>query len=290
MAGKREGLQRAKNIKNDEFYTQYADIAAECGCYLSQLRGRTIYCNCDTDNSNFVRYFKELKAMGWIKDILWSGGLGGLDFRSASAVRMLQQADIVVSNPPFSLFREYITQLIDHDKRFLIIGNQNAVSYKWLFPLFMAGKIRIGYRPFGMMLFDVPVHETGKTYKIIDGVPKAVISALWFTNLETPERPVLNLHRTYHGNEAQYPKYDNLDAINVNRICDIPADYWGLIGVPITFLGKYNPAQFVLMGQDTDLTSNQDRCTINGNRLYARIILRRNTVANGNISLTALAA
>lgn len=133
MSGRRAGMQRAKNTKNDEFYTQYQDIAAECDHYLDQFRNKVIYCNCDTECSNFVRYFLNLKSQGIIRDVIWSGGLGGIDFRSPESVAMLQQADVVVTNPPFSLFRQYVAQLIESDKQFLILGNQNAVSYKDFF-------------------------------------------------------------------------------------------------------------------------------------------------------------
>ena len=293
MSGRRAGMQRAKNIKNDEFYTQYQDIAAECDHYLDQFRNKVIYCNCDTECSNFVRYFLNLKSQGIIRDVIWSGGLGGIDFRSPESVAMLQQADVVVTNPPFSLFRQYVAQLIESGKQFLILGNQNAVSYKDFFPLFMSGQVRLGYKSFGPLLFDVPVVEPDKTYKVVDGVPKAVVAVCWFTNLQTPDKNGLVLSKRYFGNESCYPKYDNIDAINVGRIKDIPMDYDGLIGVPITFMGCYNPAQFVLVGLDEELTDNRDRCTINGQRLYARIFIRKKSasvVANDNDNLTVFAA
>ena len=293
MSGRRDGLQRAKNTKNDEFYTRYEDIAAECDMYLEQFANKIIYCNCDTDDSNFVRYFQRLKAKGQIKDVLWSGGLGGIDFRSPEAKNMLQTADIVVTNPPFSLFREYITQLIDSRKQFLVLGNQNAVSYKDFFPLFLSGQVRLGYKGFGAMLFDVPAAEDGKTYKIIDGKPMAAIGVAWFTNLDVKTKNEMRLHKFYCGHEEEYPKYDNIDAINVDRINNIPMDYAGVIGVPITFLAKHDPKQFTLLGLDEALTTNHDRCTIKGKRLYARIFIRKNNqfiAENDNDILTNLAA
>lgn len=275
-------LHHAHTAKNDEFYTQYEDIAAECGHYLSHFRGRTIYCNCDTDNSNFVRYFKELKATGWIKDILWSGGLDGLDFRSKPAVDMLQQADLVITNPPFSLFREYVDLLMQYNKKFLIIGNFNAVKYKNIFPLIMANKLWIGTRPFGgaiSMIFDVPdeqqLIESGKHYVIIGGKAKAQIPATWFTNLHHNKQKTLVLSKTYKGNEFMYPKYDNADAINVDRKTNIPADYYGIMGVPITFIDRYNKNQFEILGLDKDLTYNHKGAMINGRNLYGRIFIRR---------------
>ena len=282
MSGRREGLQRAKNAKNDEFYTRYPDVAAECDHYLNQFFGKVIYCNCDTADSNFVRYFQNLKVQGLVRDVLWSGGLGGLDFRCPDALALLETADIVVTNPPFSLFREYVSLLIVSGKQFLILGNQNAVSYKDFCPLFISGQVRLGYNSFCPMLFDVPFVEPNKTYKFVDGRPMASIGVAWFTNLNVDSKPGIQLHKFYCGNESEYPKYDNCDAINVNHISDIPMDYSGVIGVPITFLAKHDPKQFVLLGLDESLTSNHDRCTINGKRLYARIFICKNNMFIAN--------
>ena len=293
MSGRRDGLQRAKNTKNDEFYTRYQDIAAECDHYLDQFQRKVIYCNCDTTDSNFVRYFMQLKSQGIIKDVLWSGGLGGLDFRSPSALDLLQTADIVVTNPPFSLFREYVSLLIASGKQFLILGNQNAISYKDFFPLFVAKQVRLGYKAFSPMLFDVPEVDPAKSYKIVDGRPMASIGVAWFTNLPVDSKHGVRLHNFYCGNEALFPKYDNYDAINVDRVSDIPVDYSGVIGVPISFLAKHDPKQFILLGLDEALTINHDRCTINGKRLYARIFIRKNDMSlanNDNENLTDLAA
>ena len=293
MDGRRDGLQRAKNVKNDEFYTRYVDIAAECDRYLPQFAGKVIYCNCDTADSNFVRYFQDLKSRGLVRDVLWSGGLGGLDFRSSDALARLRAADIVVTNPPFSLFREFVSVLIAYGKRFLILGNQNAVSYKDFFPLFVSGQVRLGYKAFRPMFFDVPAVDPVKSYTVVDGRPMAAIGVAWFTNLDVESRSGIQLRKFYCGNESRYPKYDNYDAINVDRVSDIPMDYCGVIGVPISFLARYDPRQFVLLGLDQALTWNNDRCTINGRRLYARIFIRKNNVAdvaNANVCLTNVAA
>lgn len=293
MSGRRDGLQRAKNVKNDEFYTRYYDVAAECDHYLDQFIGKVIYCNCDTADSSFVKYFMQLKLQGIIKDVLWSGGLGGLDFRSPEAQTLLQSADIVVTNPPFSLFREYMALLIASGKQFLVLGNQNAVSYKDFFPLFISGQVRLGYKAFAAMLFDVPVLDPNKSYKIVDGRPMASIGIAWFTNLNVDSKQGVRLHNFYCGNESMFPKYDNYDAINVNRVSDIPMDYSGVIGVPISFLAKHDPKQFVLLGLDEALTWNNDRCTIGGKRLYARIFISKNNAVfaeNDNTYLTNLAA
>ena len=236
MSGRRESMQKAKNVKNDEFYTQYEDIEKECSHYLPFFYNKVIYCNCDTENSNFVRYFKKLKELGLIKEVLWSGGAGGIDFRSEESINLLNLADIVVTNPPFSLFREYVAQLIQYHKKFLILGNQNAVSYKDFLPRFIDKQVRLGYTAFRALLFDTP--DTA-----YDG-RKVSVGVCWFTNLSTPDKVGLNLTAFYGGNEDKYQKYDNIEAINIERLADIPCDYYGLMGVPITFLGKYEPKQF----------------------------------------------
>lgn len=182
---------------------------------------------------------------------------GDGDFRSPESIGLLQQADIVVTNPPFSLFREYVAQLIDYEKQFVIIGNKNAITYKEIFKLIKDNKLWIGNTPMGVdMLFDVPKEfaqklisnkKEGSSYRLINGVVKGRAQAVWFTNLDHHKRHEnLILYKTY--NEAEYPKYDNYDAINVDKTADIPIDYQGAMGVPITFLDKYNPEQFEILG------------------------------------------
>jgi len=149
-------LNRAKKVKNDEFYTQLKDVKAELDHYTDHFKGKTIYCNCDTPNSAFIEYFKTQP----IKKLLYSGinpatGLG-TDFRDQTAIIRLKQADIVITNPPFSLFREYVAQLIEYDKKFIIMGNMNAITYKVIFKPIKAGKIRIGYNFNKSMEFGVP--------------------------------------------------------------------------------------------------------------------------------------
>lgn len=239
---------------------------------------------------------------------------GDGDFRSAECIELLKQADIVVTNPPFSLFREYVAQLIEYDKKFLIIGSKNAITYKEVFPLIAANKMWVGVQPMGVdMLFDIPKERSeelksnteakGSTYRVIDGVIKARSASIWFTNLDHNKRhEELILYKTY--NPEDYPKYDNYDAINVDKTSDIPCDYNGVMGVPITFLDKYNPEQFEIVafrkgadGKDliysalegggkfshtsefsfADLrhpAANGDRAYVNGERKYARILIR----------------
>ncbi len=317
-------LHSAKSKKKDEFYTQLADIENELKYYRDHFRDKVVYCNCDDPTvSNFTRYFtlnfdflglkrlittcyknqqmdlfsqhdKEsavgLEYTGGEPDVFHLKGDG--DFRSSECIQLLKQADIVVTNPPFSLFREYVAQLIKYEKKFLIIGHQNAITYKEIFPLIKDGKLWLGQTPRGRdMLFDVPkdyarelvaTKKEGSAYKIVDGVVKGRLgSASWYTNLDYRQRHEdLILYKKYSPEE--YPTYDNYDAINVNRTAHIPYDYDGAMGVPITFLNKYNPNQFDIVGMDrpltTQLTGKQSRFRMNGKEIYARIVIRHKKV------------
>lgn len=209
---------------------------------------------------------------------------GNGDFRSRECVELLQEADVVVTNPPFSLFREYIAQLMEYQKKFIIIGNQNAVTYKEVFPLIMNNKIWFGESIHsGDRKFNVPddyplkaancgIDEKGKRFVRVKGVR-------WFTNLEIPKRnEELVLYKKY--NPDEYCKYDDYNAINVNKTGDIPCDYDGVMGVPITFLDKYCPSQFEILGIDRYIKDNprpNRRFTIKGKEIYARILIRRKT-------------
>lgn len=288
----------ARKAKQDEFYTQLADIEREVRHYKKHFRDKVVYCNADDPRvSNFFHYFSyNFEKLGLKKLIttcyksaerdlfsrndsaqaIWLEydgdkdgnnvpdpeeiGINYLrgdgDFRSAESIELLEQADIVVTNPPFSLFREYVTQLVEHDKKFLILGNKNAVTYSEIFPLIRANKMWVGHTPMGTeMLFNVTEEfgrelvESGKDrkYTIVDGVVKGRSQACWFTNMDFAKRHEdLILYRTY--NPDDYPSYDNYDAIEVSRTQDIPAGYDGVMGVPITFLDKHNPDQFEIVG------------------------------------------
>lgn len=186
---------------------------------------------------------EQLKAN---KNNEWAPLEGDGDFRSPECVELLKEADIVVTNPPFSLFREYIAQLVEHDKKFLIIGNKNAITYKETFSLIKQNKLWLGYRNINSdMWFEVP---EGHTYeKIVDDKKVKHIMACWFTNLDTTKRhEEFVMYRKYK--PELYPHYDNYDAINVDVVVDIPMDFAGVMGVPITFLDKYNPEQFNILG------------------------------------------
>ena len=210
------------------------------------------------------------------------------DFRSKECVELLKEADIVVTNPPFSLFREYVAQLMKFEKKFLIIGNQNAITYKEIFPLIMNNKIWLGYKS-GDMAFTVPdsyepretrywQDESGQKWRSMGNI-------CWFTNLDHKKRhEELILYQTYSPEE--YPKYDNYDAININKVDSIPIDYDGAMGVPITFLDKYNPEQFIILSAN-DYRNNQNvpikthglikdkEGAINGKPTYVRILIRK---------------
>lgn len=207
---------------------------------------------------------------------------GNGDFRSPECIDLLKQADIVVTNPPFSLFREYVAQLVEYQKQFLIIGNVNAITYKEFFPLIKANKVWMGASIHsGDREFQVPesyplnaagsrIDEQGRKFIRVKGVR-------WFTNMDYPQRHEdLILYRYYTPEE--YPKYDNYDAINVDVTSDIPCDYDGVMGVPITFLDKYNPDQFEIIGAMTTTkveNYNYGYPYIGGQKIYARILIRR---------------
>lgn len=206
---------------------------------------------------------------------------GDGDFRSKECIELLKQADIVVTNPPFSLFREYVEQLIDYKKKFLIVGTWNAISYKEIFKLIMENKIWIGInsnRNFSG--FIVPKHYSlfGTEARIDENGNRVVSSnnTCWFTNLDIAKRhEELILFKTY--NKKEYPKYDNYNAINVNVTKDIPTDYDGIMGVPITFIDKYNPDQFEIVGQMA--TTKVDEFNhgypyVNGKKIYARVLIK----------------
>lgn len=305
-------LQSAKQVKNDEFYTQFSDIKTECDKYARAFRGKVIYCNCDdhygiskgTPKSNFIKYFadnfqafglKRLIATHYEKDgsnscayildrdITNDGVIcledieeiplrGDGDFRSDECIKFLKQADIVITNPPFSLFREYVAQLIEYNKKFLIIGNDNCRTYKEIFPLIQTNKMWCGYG--SVKQFAKPNGET-----------QSFGNVSWYTNLPNARRNEwLNTGAEYTGHESEYPKYDNYDAIEVSKVSHIPMDYDGVMGVPITFLDKHNPEQFEIVGliagnikglAGIESKIGKDGPYINGKLKYGRILIRK---------------
>lgn len=295
-----KNLLKAKNTKNDEFYTQFTDVSKELMHYKQHFKDKIVFCNCDDPTwSAFWKYFHlNFKALCLKKLISthydrnkptykmeYTGGddnnietgvrtplEGNGDFRNQECIDLLKESDIVVTNPPFSLFREYVSQLMEYDKKFLIIGNQNAITYKEIFPLFKNDSIWMGYHN-GDMAFTVPadsepratrfwIDENGQKWRSLG-------NAMWVTNLDIQKRhEKLVLWKKYTTEE--YHKYDNYDAINVNATKEIPVDYDEIMGVPITFLDKYNHEQFDIIGMA--------RPAINGKKIYARILIRRNDV------------
>lgn len=198
---------------------------------------------------------------------------GNGDFRSPECEALLDEADIVVTNPPFSLFREYVAQLMKHGKRFIILGNMNMIACREIFPLIMQNRIWLGY------------NNGSKTYLLPDGSGMTLGNTWWFTNLDIGKlHDTLHLESRYSGHEDEYQKYDNYDAINVDSISRIPCDYDGVMGVPITFLDKYSPEQFTILGCSYShgvhpSLHHDDKPWapfINGHEVYKRLFIQRN--------------
>lgn len=305
-----EKLGNAKAAKNNEFYTQLADIEQELRHYKQHFKGKIVFCNCDDPfESNFFKYFamnfnhlglKKLictcyrqSPVAWtqlslfenenivikteggkdpykieinevtdfngdgavdITDIKWllqndKNSLAVLngdgDFRSEGCVKLLTECDIVVTNPPYSLFQEYVSLLIKHEKNFLIMGPMNACHYKEIFPLLKDNKLWAGYGFNRTIIFRVPDYYTGH---IENGLKYGKVPGIcWYTNLEISKRKeILPLYKKYTPEE--YPTYINLNAIDIKKVCDIPLDYEGLMGVPDSFIEKFNPEQFEIIG------------------------------------------
>ncbi|MBL7786423.1 MAG: adenine-specific methyltransferase EcoRI family protein [Chitinophagales bacterium] len=321
-------LQKAKKSKSDEFYTQLCDIESELQYYKNHFKDKVVFCNCDDARiSNFFKYFSSnFKELGLKKliaacyqeqkkelfntengengffyeytgtegeikhpgstDIVYFNGDG--DFRSPESVELLKQSDIVVTNPPFSLFREFVGQLVKYDKKYLIIGNINAITYKEIFKLIKENKAWLGINlGRGVSGFIVPEHyELYGTEARIDSSGNRIVSpnnCLWLTNIDNFKRHEdIELTKKYFGNEAEYPKYDNYDGINVDKTEYIPLDYDGYMGVPITFLHKFNPDQFEIIkfrkgSDDKDLS-------IGGKCPYFRILIRNKRLQNKSLN------
>ena len=275
---KHTNLCKARKDKNDEFYTQLYDIENELKHYTQHFKNKVVYCNCDDPmKSNFWKYFVvNFKKLGLQKLITtcytnknqndskqamcteYFGNKEGFkytklqgdgDFRSKECIELLKQADIVVTNPPFSLFKEYVAQLIEYNKQFLIIGNLNAITYKEIFPLIKNNKLWVGITMDGRNKWfrvpkDYPINENAANSKIENDEKYLFVKGcLWYTNLDTPKRHEdIILYKEY--TDKEYPKYDNYDAIEVGKVKEIPMNYFEALGVPITFLNKYNPEQF----------------------------------------------
>lgn len=325
---KNKNLNDAKRVKNDEFYTQYEDIEKEIRAYLENdpnlFKEKTIYCNCDNPyQSNFFKFFvvnfnklgiKQIIATSYkpsykfvvneAKDIYSKmsleeivkrlqmnksnefGLLKNGDFRSDECIELLNLSDIIITNPPFSLFREFVKILFNYDKKFLILGSINAITCKEIFPLIRDNKTWLG------------VNNGTKTYYVPNKGYVKMGNTCWFTNLEhgirnSPMRLMTmeeNLRHSKHKavREKGYREYDNYKAIEVPYTDAIPTDYNDIMGVPISFLNKYNPSQFEIVGIDYDVREGRlselinpnwngelDRAYLDGKRLYRRIFIRK---------------
>lgn len=370
---KNSNFSKAKNAKNDEFYTQYHDIEKEMQAYLdfdpNVFRDKTILLPCDDPEwSNFTKFFaqnferfgiKELISTSYahsskhlntpytpslfestdkrfdedksynkgkifrlsrdingdsrinIDDLEWAYLNDDGDFRSQEITALRDQADIIITNPPFSLFREFLAWIVEAEKQFAIIGNKNAITYKEVFPLIKDNKIWSGAMPMGAdILFRIPKamendfvenKQEGSAYRFVENELMARATGMWFTNIEHGRRhqPLqlmtmadnLKFNKKIQG-KAAYQKYDNYDAIEVPLTIAIPSDYTGVMGVPISFLDKYNPEQFEI------LSANDFRCNkktrekphglikdkdgaINGKPTYARILIKHKNPTQG---------
>lgn len=359
MANK--NLSAAKRAKNDEFYTQYADIQKEINAYLDYnpdvFRDKTILLPCDDPEwSNFTKFFaqnferfgiKKLISTSYacaskgptacddycptlfesgakqfnenktktngkiftlcrdkncnghidINDLEWKYLDGDGDFRSNEIKKLRDVADIIITNPPFSLFREFLAWIMDAEKQFLIIGNMNAITYKEVFPLIKENKMWVGYTPItGSRWFEVKGECNNKFMQIIDGKKMVPIKAIWFTNIEHGRRhqPLQlmtmaeNIKYSKHKEirEKGYQKYDNYNAIDIPFSDAIPSDYEDTMGVPISFLDKYCPEQFEIIGATEsegkgfsnglwDKSSKIAQPLIDNERKYKRLFIRK---------------
>lgn len=306
---KNSNLQAAKNAKNDEFYTRIEDIENELHHYKSHLKDKVVICNCDDPEwSNFWKHFyakfddyglKRLIATHYAQNANETSGVlecvdisrnedgtphvnkyelqGDGDFRSDECVALLDQADIVITNPPFSLFREFIGLLMEKNKQFLVIGNMNAITYKDVFRHIKDNRLWLGIT--SPKRFWLPLSDVRRPSKEV----KQFGNICWFTNLIHKRRnESLILFREHHGNEGDYPTYDNYAAIDVSRTENIPKDYAGAMGVPISFLPKYNPTQFELLGHVGSVAADgqyslANAIYIKGTKKFKRIIIRKIT-------------
>lgn len=297
-------LHKAKAAKNDEFYTQLTDVAKELMHYKKHFKDKIVFCNCDDPTwSAFWKHFHLNFAELGLKKLIsthydredatykmeYTGGddndieigvktplEGNGDFRNQECLDLLDESDIVVTNPPFSCYRSFVAVLMEHKKNFLIIGNKNAITYKKFFPLLKENKVWIGY-------------ENPSEFMTPDGMTKKVQGLCrWFTNLDIPKRHE-NLILWKHYTPEEYPKFDELpDVINIDKVQNIPVGFDGLMAVPITFLDKYNPEQFEIIdalnrytildyfGVNEDVQNRHSHCcNINGKSTYYRIVIRK---------------
>ena len=281
-------LQRAKNTKNDEFYTPLEAIEKELGFYGDYFKDKIVLCNCnDAVYGDFKKYFmihfKELGLKLLITTAYGNEDENGYaeiydgthvitqcfngkgDFRNDYMINLLKIADVVVTNPPFSLFIPFFNQLIEYNKDFIVLGLNMVITYKDIFPHIKNGDVRLGATvDKGDGIFFIPNNKENSQH----------ISAYWYTNVKHNGKPLkLNLTKRY--NEIDYPKYDNFDAINVDRSKDIPIDYDGLIGVPISYYKYLDRDIFEIMGVSKTAVGFPNKLLINGKEKFVRLFIRR---------------
>lgn len=321
-AAKNGNLHKAKEAKSDEFYTLLETVEAELMHYRPHFKGKIVLCNCDDPaESNFFRYFalnfsflglKKLIATHYepngksyalivdnildvngdgkidIKDTLKVELEGNGDFRSPECIKYLNECDIVCTNVPFSLAREYLDVVMKAKKKFLFIGNRNMITYKNFFAEIKANRLWLGVSPMSCTWFRVPQDEAyrkeGKRFKIENGIwYRSLGNACWYTNLSHKKRNTpLDLVGSEYSPE-KYPKYDNYDAIEVSKVSDIPDSYKGVMGIPVTFLDRYCPEQFEVVGADESegtgasnglWKGGKKQAVVNGKPVYKRLFIK----------------
>ena len=285
MGKKNNNLNAAKAAKNDEFYTSLNSVENELRHYNEHFKNKVVLCNCnDAAHTGFAIYFAlKFEVLG-LKEIICTSynpnghgfvyryhgekkgdyiplveewdktqleGDGG--FNSAEGLSLIDEADIIATNPPFSLFRDFITILLERDKKFIIIGNMNAITYNEVFPSIRDNKLWLGTQ-----YVKEFVSDSGETKKFGN--------ILWYTNLDYKKRhEPLILYKNY--SEEEYPHYDNYDGIEVSKTCDIPMDYEGVMGVPVSFLDKWCPDQF-------EIVDRLNAPVVKGNKIYKRLMIK----------------
>lgn len=290
-----KNLNDAIQNKKDEFYTQYCDIKNELVNYKEHFKDKIVYCNCDDyKRSNFYKFFKNNFEEFQIKELITTcynkkdlfhstidiGSITTIDgfteiylsngdFRCSESIELLKRCDIVVTNPPFSLWGPYIRQLLKYNKKFIIIGNVNSFNKKYVMNAFLANKLWLG-KTMRRNATEFELHDSYESDTINeDGKKMArITNCRWFTNLQySGECPKIKLKASY--TPKNYEKYDNCNAINIDRIPNIPKDYYGLMGVPITYLDLHDSSKFEV------LDNIVKGLTISDRSMYARLIIRR---------------